>query len=128
MSRTGAVGVVSVGALQSRQSEARVSCLDSVRGIAAIVVVFHHRLLTFKPFDEVRIHGIRAHSWARVAVLPPFYFLWDGCNAVFIFFALSGLVLTLMHSGLPTSWAAFAVKRFCRIYLRHAVAIAPRSC
>lgn len=106
----------------ARQS--RVSYLDSVRGIAATVVLFHHGLLTFPPFGEALMHGIRTPSPVRWATLPPFSLLWNGPSAVLIFFALSGFVLALMLSRQQASYPAYAVKRFCRIYLPYAAAVA----
>jgi peptidoglycan/LPS O-acetylase OafA/YrhL len=99
-----------------------VNYLDSVRGIAATI-----RSISALPAD---VHAVQRgavprnsrgflgpHRGAALSVLC------DGRSAVLIFFALSGFVLALMLSGRRTSYAAFAVKRFCRIYLPYAVAI-----
>jgi peptidoglycan/LPS O-acetylase OafA/YrhL len=76
--------------------------LDALRGLAALVVVFHH----------VRHLFI---SSAPTAALLPFF---SGNKAVILFFVLSGYVLGLPYwASRQTSYGKYLVRRFCRIYL-----------
>jgi peptidoglycan/LPS O-acetylase OafA/YrhL len=84
--------------------------LDSVRGLAAMAVVFTH-------FNLALAH----HSRSTDVI---FHLLGSGRAAVIFFFLLSGFVLTSMYIG-PTrpTYSSFLIKRICRIYLPYAVAI-----
>ena len=98
----------------------RLKPLDSLRGIAALVVVFHHSLLILPGGGEDRrallASGFRAPmAWLY---LTPLRLLVSGPAAVLLFFALSGLVLALSflnHDG--TRYLPFLVKRITRIWL-----------
>ena len=68
--------------------------LDSLRGLAALTVVFEHCLR----IDPWLLQGISPWlEWA--AQSTPLHILWAGGNAVLLFFVLSGLVLTLRKSA-----------------------------
>ncbi len=69
----------------------RISYLESIRGLAAIQVLLLHFFAAFVP-DLV----FPGHSSALAASihLSPLSFLYDGYSAVYIFFTLSGYVLT----------------------------------
>lgn len=55
--------------------------------------------------------------WVKVLACSPLHVLWDGSEAVMIFFALSGFVLMLpfLKADKPT-YGSFLVKRICRIH------------
>lgn len=91
--------------------------LDSLRGLAALTVVFEHCLR----IDPWLLQGISPWlEWA--AQSTPLHILWAGGNAVLLFFVLSGLVLTLqVERGL--SYVAFAVHRFFRLQVPYIAAI-----
>src|SRR5665213_576217 len=103
------------------QSE-RIGTLDSLRGLAALSVVFHHCLVVFPAFWLVYQKGESIPSppiwWVSYT---PVHLLWGGLEAVIVFYVLSGFVLAmpLLRSNAP-SYAAFTVKRFCRIYIPYA--------
>jgi peptidoglycan/LPS O-acetylase OafA/YrhL len=80
--------------------------LDSLRGLAALTVVFHHFFRLCSP----RIVHVIDRSPLRLLVA--------GHQAVILFFLLSGFVLTLPYKkrGGP-DYGRFLVKRVCRIYL-----------
>lgn len=83
----------------------RIRSLDSLRGIAALVVVFYH----FSLVDPIL--GERVHS------IPPLRVATAGPAAVYVFFVLSGLVLYLsLDHHERSSWLAFAVRRLVRLY------------
>ena len=65
----------------------RLDYLDGLRGLAAMQVVFEHVVLGFRPgiFD----------AWPRI--------LWDGNVAVFLFFLMSGFVLTGSFERAPAA-------------------------
>ncbi len=93
-----------------------------------MVVVVHHCLLTQPAFSDYFFS-----TWRTAASTPPEYLLfhtplrivWDGYEAVTLFYVLSGLVLMLPWvEGRPPGYVAYCVKRICRIYLPYCAAIA----
>jgi peptidoglycan/LPS O-acetylase OafA/YrhL len=70
----------------------RIAYLESIRGLAALQVLLLHFFAAFAP-DLV--YALPAGAAIAGAIhLSPLYFLYDGYSAVYIFFALSGYVLT----------------------------------
>ena len=75
--------------------------LDGLRGIAAIVVVIHHLLLTLPWFaDRVGLGNLESRnhfrvSFHRIFEYSPLHILFGGTEAVVIFFVLSGYVLII---------------------------------
>jgi peptidoglycan/LPS O-acetylase OafA/YrhL len=93
----------------------RLNYLDSVRGIAAVVVVLFHCRLAYDTDTDARHFGSAIHSLSKLT----FYFLGrllDGRCAVVLFFVLSGFVLSLSLLQKNTLWEFYAIKRFFRIY------------
>jgi peptidoglycan/LPS O-acetylase OafA/YrhL len=91
----------------------RYASLDSLRGVAAIVVVVSH-------FAQVYFRG-PAPIWIRYS---PLRILLDGKASVLVFFALSGFVLFLTFKGRDRfRYWPYIVKRFFRLYPPFAVAI-----
>jgi len=87
----------------------RVAYLDALRGLAAAQVLLLHLATAYFPdlvnsTDTATLSG-RIH-------LSPLFFLYDGYSAVYIFFALSGFVLTRAWiSGSPNTagrWSRWA--------------------
>jgi peptidoglycan/LPS O-acetylase OafA/YrhL len=70
---------------------ARIAYLESIRGLAAIQVLLLHFFFAFVP-DLVT--PAPSSALAASIHLSPLYFLYDGYAAVYIFFCLSGYVLT----------------------------------
>jgi len=60
----------------------RLMHLEAIRGAASLVVLLHHSSLAFAPWMKGSLDRI------------PFYWLVNGEGAVYLFFVLSGLVLT----------------------------------
>lgn len=103
----------------------RLRQLDSLRGIAALVVVLSHYLQTVP--ENIRqllafIAG-KSEAWFWLTPWPwlrftPLRVLVDGEAAVVVFFVLSGFVLALpvTRESQPMLWP-FLIRRFCRVYL-----------
>jgi peptidoglycan/LPS O-acetylase OafA/YrhL len=106
-------------------SRTRFETLDSLRGIAALVVVFDHCAMLFRPIsDDVPVtFGGDPVAW--LLLHTPFALLIEGRGAVALFFVLSGFVLALPWlNGRQPGYAEFVVRRVCRIWLPYAIAIA----
>ena len=88
----------------------RLLVLDSLRGLAALSVVFHHHLLAFPALWTSR------HIGWRLIRTPPFMLLWAGHPAVIFFFVLSGLVLVVPYLRTDQPYRAWITKRILRLY------------
>lgn len=101
--------------------QGRNSGIDGLRGLAAVSVVFYHSILVNGGLivPEVLYRPIQDLTTLRAVVTKLFLFAFNGENAVYVFFVLSGLVLgaSLRKSPItPKLVAAFVVKRACRLY------------
>ena len=107
--------------MRYQSEQKRVTQLDGLRGLAALVVVACHLVSTLPGIGSA-VSGDRsaaltsAETWA---VFSPLHLLWNGTPAVHVFFVLSGFVLVLpfTRAGATTSWAQYYAKRFFRLYL-----------
>ncbi len=87
--------------------------LDSLRGLAALTVVFHH------------FSRICSPQVLHVLDRTPLRLLVAGHQAVILFFLLSGFVLTLPYKKEGSlNYRSFFLKRVCRIYLPYLAALA----
>ena len=95
-------------------SSSRLHSLDGLRGIAALVVVLHHSMLVAPALANGTAAG-----WAWWVVHGPPHLLWVGTEAVYVFFILSGFVLTLpfLRSNNQPSFRKYYVSRVLRLYL-----------
>ena len=101
----------------------RIAPLDSLRGLAALIVVFHHCLVTFPPFWEVYQHPVKPGLY-RLFGNTPLHLLWDGPEFVLVFFTLSGFVLSLPFWGdHPLGYKPFVIRRILRIYPPYLAAV-----
>lgn len=101
-----------------KSSPRHIIALDSLRGLAALTVVFHHNLLAMPVAASAAIRSYLATS--------PFSVVVEGRPAVLLFFMLSGFVLTLSMAGpalpvTPATYPRYVVKRLCRIYIPFAI-------
>ncbi|WP_213773524.1 acyltransferase [Bradyrhizobium sp. dw_78] len=106
---------------QSVRQESRIVYLESIRGLAALQVLLLHFLAAFAP-DLV----YSLPSTATVAAyvhLSPLYFIYDGYSAVYIFFALSGYVLTRSFERNPATPIPQILGRIVRLGLPAAAAV-----
>ena len=104
----------------------RLRQLDGLRGVAALVVLIGH-LAIVVPEIAAPFYGLGRGAtgslewWVNHTPLKLFT---AGTEAVYIFFILSGLVVTLPYfSGKSWSWAAYYPRRIIRLYVPTLVAI-----
>src|SRR3954464_13733025 len=88
----------------------KVQYLEGLRGIAAMQVVLLHFVTGFLPDTAYR-------SW------PPLHILFDGHTAVYVFFLISGAVLTPSFAG-SGQFMAKVAKRVVRLGVPVAAAAA----
>ncbi|QOL80062.1 acyltransferase family protein [Pseudooceanicola spongiae] len=96
----------------------RLTYLETARGIASVIVVFHHFLLGFFPLLKTSVtQGGLAGT--------PLYVLVNGLGAVAFFFVLSGFVLTrkFYQKFLIQDLAASLLKRLPRLMLPAALSV-----
>jgi peptidoglycan/LPS O-acetylase OafA/YrhL len=95
--------------------------LDGLRGLAAFVVLTHHQLLTnaslMAGYDSPGSGD--SHSLAWWMTYTPLHIMWDGTEAVFLFFVLSGYVLALpvVQRRPGNSWTGYFPRRLIRLYV-----------
>ncbi|MFC7474213.1 acyltransferase family protein [Dankookia sp. GCM10030260] len=95
----------------------RVRVLDSLRGLAAFMVVLYHAWQTLPP-------GPLADGIRQALLFTPFKSAVGARPAVILFFVLSGYVLALaLTHGPGTGWGGFVLRRICRVWLPFAVSI-----
>ncbi|MFP3377564.1 acyltransferase [Bacillus sp. SIMBA_069] len=82
----------------------RIKELDSIRGLAALTVVFGHFCLMIP-------------SLPNSIKFSPLRFLWAGGEAVIVFYVLSGFVLSMALYHSKTNYWGYLIKRFVRIYI-----------
>jgi peptidoglycan/LPS O-acetylase OafA/YrhL len=73
------------------QSPKKLIELEALRGLAAVVVLFHHFMLGFTP----RLHGMLYPEQPYSLFGTPAFAFVNGSAAVIVFFVLSGFVLTV---------------------------------
>lgn len=81
---------MSTSALLKKENPAHITSFDTVRGLAALSVVFSHYIGSYGwPTKNVTVR----QAWTYT----PLHIAWDGFAAVSLFFVLSGLVLSIKH-------------------------------
>ncbi len=87
--------------------------LEALRGVAAMIVLFHHFLLVIAP----RLHGRNFPDDPIALVRTPLFALVNGTAAVAVFFVLSGFVLTFraMENRDRSQLLVGALKRWPRL-------------
>lgn len=93
----------------------RIEALDSLRGLAALIVVFHHIWLLGFWRPEA------PWTW-RLLRYTPLNLVVAGRAPVILFFVLSGFALASALDADPSA-PTFLVRRFCRIWLPFAAAM-----
>lgn len=103
----------------STQQSQRVHSLDGLRGVAALIVVINHVMVTGVTYANVADGRGRADqlSFEWWWSYTPLHLFWGGTEAVFVFFILSGYVLTGPTQKPTFTWLAYYPKRLIRLYL-----------
>lgn len=93
--------------------------LDGLRGVAALIVLIYHAMLTWPVLDKAVGGEIQAvpYSWEWWATYTPLHIFWLGPEAVYVFFILSGFVLTGPALSSRFRWSSYYRKRLPRLYL-----------
>lgn len=87
--------------------------LDSIRGLAALTVVFSHFMISFDFNGWNTYNQEFSGNWYKYS---PLHIFWAGHEAVILFFILSGFVLTLPFlNNKPFNYGGYVVKRVFRI-------------
>lgn len=108
--------------LSQAKSQRRVGSLDGLRGIAALIVVFHHVVLASSPplAEAYRRHtSYRTGSLNWIFSRTPLHVVWAGPEMVLVFFVLSGYVLALPAVARGRRWfdASYYPRRLIRLFL-----------
>ncbi len=98
-------------------ARSRLTSLDGLRGVAALIVVFHHSLLTI---TALSIHYSEStagpHTQYWWLLFSPAHILWGGTEAVYLFFVLSGIVLVRAAESARFRWGSYFPSRLVRLY------------
>ncbi|MES5896735.1 acyltransferase family protein [Bacillus cereus group sp. RP43] len=98
--------------------------LDSLRGMAAMTVVFGH-LLYIYPYFEPNTSKSMDYFWLNIVKYSPLHIIFDGHAAVILFFVLSGFVLALPYyrENFRLQYIPYVVRRFFRIYVPYIITL-----
>jgi peptidoglycan/LPS O-acetylase OafA/YrhL len=97
--------------------------LDSLRGIAALIVLIGHYMMVFPAYESYQYDLNSPWIVYFVKETPFRMFLSSGNESVILFFVLSGFVLYLSIINDKFHYATYLIKRICRIYVPYLVAI-----
>ncbi|MGG7464754.1 acyltransferase family protein [Plantibacter sp. YIM 135347] len=102
--------------------------MDGLRGLAAVIVLASHVMLTVPSLAAVLYTaGVATglNAFETAIAYSPLHVFWAGQEAVVVFFVLSGLVLTLPVLKRPGfAWARYYPKRLVRLYVPVFAAVA----
>lgn len=88
----------------------KLNSAESIRGLACLAVVFSHLSLSFFPFlHHFNPAEVSTSTWQSLIHHSPFAFWYSGTAAVFLFFVLSGFVLSYAILRKPEQ-AEFKIK------------------
>lgn len=106
-------------------NSSRIEYLDSLRGIAAMTVVIFHCMISFVIFHSANYKSEYANGFIRFITESPVKILWNGTEAVLLFFVLSGFVLSISYlKGRANNYNIFLARRFARIYIPYIIVMA----
>lgn len=101
----------------------RIKELDGLRGLASLVVLLHHSLLVVPEFAAGYYGPEVTGLIPKLLVYTPLHIFWAGTEAVYLFFVLSGIVLTRMIFSVNFSWEKYYPSRLLRILAPTAIAV-----
>jgi peptidoglycan/LPS O-acetylase OafA/YrhL len=103
---------------------ARLGQLDGLRGVAAVMVVASHICAGFSPALFFGPEKAPVMSWQGAFATSPAFVLVNGSFAVFIFFVLSGFVISAAADRSDAPILANCVARYLRLSIPCAASIA----
>lgn len=103
------------------QHERKNHAIEGLRGLAAIMVVLSHIVLTFWPSLHSRTDCSACSPWQHAVLNSPLSFLYSGTFSVCVFFVMSGFVLS--RTFFLTSDDAVIRQQFAKRYLRLAIPV-----
>lgn len=107
--------------LEKKSTAGRYRSLDGLRGIASLVVAICHTLLIQPGLMNAYAlpASIEPGSLHWLLSFTPLHLGWAGGEMVYIFFVLSGFVLTVPFMKKPPArkWAVYYPKRLVRLYV-----------
>ena len=105
------------------KSSTKIESIEGTRGLAAFIVVLSHLSLTFFPY--LHSFGVSPESQYYIQNIvhnSPFAFIYSGTFAVYVFFVLSGYVLTHVASRKNShEFTVMLLKRYPRLMIPSAV-------
>ncbi|EPH6762117.1 acyltransferase family protein [Cronobacter dublinensis] len=75
-------------------SSNKISSVEGIRGLACLMVLVSHLTLIFFPYLHGQKDELIKTPFDKIIFQLPFGFLYSGSTAVYIFFSLSGFILT----------------------------------
>ena len=92
----------------------KLAYLEGLRGVAALIVVFHHLVLLFYPALN---YGNGTNATLNIIAVSPLNIFYNGDFAVCLFFVLSGYVLSYKYilTNDPQIVLGYAIKRYFRL-------------
>lgn len=102
---------------QAAKADKRIFYLDGLRGLAAFIVLISHVIVAFYPalyFGAEGRAGFEFEDWLSKS---PFFVIYSGTFAVFVFFVLSGFVIAGSSKRTRQPLLLLAVRRFLRLFL-----------
>lgn len=100
-------------------NNSRAMYLESIRGIGAMQVLLLHCMSAFVP--ALTKYGMN-DEYADFIHKSPLFFLYDGYSAVYIFFILSGIVLTF-YFGIKSPRPIYILPRITRLLIPAVAAV-----
>lgn len=97
--------------------------MDSLRGLAALIVLIGHYMMVFPTFESYRYELNSPFTVYLAKETPLRLFFSSGNESVILFFILSGFVLSLSINNANFHYSKYIIKRVCRVYIPYLVAI-----